>query len=175
MAALAVLLTTPLAACSGNDASSPPESFESTVAAPQGPSPSAPAQLNLKPGTAVTVPVDDGMVRVTVKSLKTRTKACSADWDPPENGVFVIAYVLLEVVEGEFSFSGGEFQWLADDGETTDLAGFTGCTTSPFHGVNGLPAGQKRAGQIVYDVKSSAGSLGFSPDLSGVAVASWRP
>jgi cell division septation protein DedD len=144
-----------------------PEIFESTVPAPA-------AQLNLKPGTAATVPTDDGTVRVTVRSLKAQKKACGADYDPPENGVFVIADVLIEVIDGEFSFSGGEFQWLAEDGTVADTTTFTGCTPSPLQGVNGLPAGQKRAGQIVFDVKSKAGSLGFGPDLNAVAVASWR-
>ncbi|GAA0529054.1 hypothetical protein GCM10010172_07110 [Paractinoplanes ferrugineus] len=175
--AFAVLLVGAVTACGSSDPK--PAAPAAPVPASQAPSaavsPSASAQLGLKPGTAATVPVQDGTVRVTVRSLKTRKTACGADWDPPANGVFVIADVLVEVTSGEFSFSGGEFQWLADDGTTADLAGFTGCTTSPLQGANGLPAGQKRAGQLVFDVKSTAGTLGFSPDLSGVPAASWRP
>jgi hypothetical protein len=178
MAAVAVLLVTTVAACNDGDTAAQPEGtgaqpeiFESTVPV----FPSAPAQLNLKPGTAATVPVDDGTVRVTVRSLKSRTKGCGEVPTPPEQGRFVVAEILIEVVDGEFSFGGGEFQWFADDGTVADLAAFTGCTTSPLQGANGLPAGQKRAGQMVFDVKPAGGVLGFSPDLSGVPIASWRP
>lgn len=137
-------------------------------------SPSTSAQLDLKPGAAATVPVDDGTVRVTVRSLRSRTTKCGADWDAPENGVYVIADILIEVTEGAFNFSGGEFQWVADDGTTADPVALTGCAKNPLQGFNGLRAGQKRAGQIVFDVASAKGSVGFSPDLSSVPVASWR-
>ncbi|XVU21444.1 hypothetical protein ACQPZJ_29740 [Actinoplanes sp. CA-054009] len=61
------------------------------------------------------------------------------------------------------------------DGTTANAisGAFSGCEKSSLDSDNNLRAGQKRAGQVVFDVSSAKGSVEFAPDVFASAVASW--
>ncbi|MBM2622746.1 hypothetical protein JIG36_45325 [Actinoplanes sp. LDG1-06] len=83
----------------------------------------------------------------------------------------------IAVTEGSASMNPLHFEWVGDNGITADsISGaFSGCAKNNLSSANGVRAGQKRAGQIVFDVPSAKGAVEFSPDAFGSAEASWRP
>jgi hypothetical protein len=127
--------------------------------------------------TATKVAVKDGGVKqnVTVKSFKTFEAACNQFFPPPDNGLFIVVDVQVEAVEGTVPVNALNFSWVAADGNTSDSldGAFSGCDKNHLDAAD-VRAGQKRAGQVVFDVSSAKGAVEFKAGLFAKAAASWK-
>ncbi len=135
-----------------------------------------PAEFNLKPGTTVTITGDEGTQQVTIKSVKPFKKGCGEFNTDPEKGVYIVADVQVAVTKGKASVNSLFFKWVGADGTTSDsLSGlFSGCEKTSLDSVNDLRAGQKRVGQMTFDVTSAKGAIEFAPSAFSDAMASWK-
>lgn len=134
--------------------------------------------FKLKAGTTVEVDTGVGKHEVTVRSFKTYKRPCGDGFGDPERGMFLVADILVTVKEGTADVNPLFFEWVGDDGTTSDglSAIFSGCGEPNLDSANNLPAGTKRAGKIVIDVANTKGNLEYGGSLfNGKATASWRP
>lgn len=85
--------------------------------------------FDLKLGAEATVETGDGTQTIVVKSVRSFKKGCSGFAPQPDNGMYVVADVVIEATEGEVSVNALNFTWVATDGTTSDsLDGlFSGC------------------------------------------------
>jgi hypothetical protein len=92
----------------------------------------------------------------------------------PERGMFLVVDVLVEATKGTVPVNSLNFEWVGEDGTTSNTidGAFSGCDKSRLAATD-LRAGQKRAGQIVFDVSSTKGAVEFAPDILSSAAASW--
>ncbi|MFF4876682.1 hypothetical protein [Micromonospora sp. NPDC000668] len=129
---------------------------------------------NMSAGETLVIDGDDGTVEVTVTKFSTATKPCASYGLKPDNGMYVIADVTVTVTKGTGSANPLYFQWVAADGtETNAIAGiFSGCGKSMSAG-NGLAAGTKRTGTVVFDVSGTNGVLEYQHEFE--TAGSWRP
>jgi hypothetical protein len=143
--------------------------------------PDAPADtetFDMKVGSTLVVKSDDGDRHdVTVRSFTTFKKGCSSFSPEPDNGMYLVVDVLVNVVTGTASVNPLHFTWVGEDG-TTDTGiggGFSGCAKNRLDSQNDLRAGQKRAGQIVFDVASTKGAVEYSSGaFTGKTMGSWK-
>lgn len=145
--------------------------------APAGKSePKKDAKFGLKLGTTASLSDDGSAQTVTVKSVKSFSKACNSFFPEPDNGLYVVVDVTVAVTKGEVSINPLSFEWVGEDGTTANaLSGaFSGCEKNSLDSATDVRAGQKRAGQITFDVASAKGSIEFTPDIFGSAGASWK-
>lgn len=140
------------------------------------PSAQAVEQFDLKPGTVATLDAVTGTEKVTVKSVKAYKKACRDYAPEPKKGMFAVVDVQVEATDGFVSVNPLYFTWVAPDGTTSDSfsGALSGCAKSDLSSTNSLRAGQKRAGQIVYDVTSTKGSVELVGGLLDETGASWK-
>jgi hypothetical protein len=132
-------------------------------------------RFGLKLGTTVKFTTADGAQSVTVKSVKAFKGGCDG-LSEPKQGMYVVVDVTVAVTKGTASINALNFEWVGDDGTTANaLSGlFSGCEKNSLDTATDARAGQKRSGQIVYDVPSAKGSIEFAQDAFGSAEASWK-
>jgi hypothetical protein len=165
----------PVAAAPRTGAAEPKAPRAKITKAPAGQAEDA-DQFDLKLGATAKFSDRDGAQSVTVKSVKSFKDGCSRFAPEPDNGLYVVVDVVVSVTEGSASINPLYFEWVGNDGTTANAisGAFSGCDKNNLTSANGVRAGRKRAGQIVYDVPSAKGSIEFSPDAFGSAEASWK-
>jgi hypothetical protein len=137
-----------------------------------------PANFSLKPGTIMTITGDDGNVQeAAIVSFKVRKSSCNSFGGEPKNGSFLVADVRVTQKKGTGAVNPLFFTWVGEDGTTSSAidGAFSGCATNTLDSTNALRAGTKRAGQMVFDVSSSGGTVEYAPGgLGSEAVGSWK-
>ncbi|TDB93217.1 DUF4352 domain-containing protein, partial [Micromonospora fluostatini] len=125
-------------------------------------------------GDTLVLTDDDGVLEITVTKFSSTDKACRSFSGPPSKGLYLIAEVEAEVTKGTSSINPIYFEWVAEDGTTTNgLAGIiAGCGDSLASG-NNLPAGTKRSGVVVFNVADDDGVLEYNHRFR--SAGSWRP
>jgi hypothetical protein len=132
-------------------------------------------QFDLTLGTKVVVREGSTTQNVTVKSFKTHKAACNQFFPGPDNGMFIVVDVQVEAVKGSVPVNALNFTWVAEDGNTSNSldGAFSGCDKNHLDAAD-VRAGQKRAGQIVFDVASAKGAVEFKAGLFAETAASWK-
>ena len=126
-----------------------------------------------------TITADDGngnIIEATLRSVRAVKKTCSSIDNGPENGLYVIVNVLVVQKKGKGSVNPLDFTFVADDGTSNNelTGGFSGCEKPSLDAAD-LRAGQKRAGEMAFDVNSKKGSLEWAPGGIGAdTVGSWK-
>ena len=130
--------------------------------------------FNMEPGDTLVIDDEDGTIQLTVDNFRTSAKACKAYLPGPDEGMYVIADVTAEVTKGTGSFNPFFFRWVGADGtEASGMGGaLSGCGKLLPSG-NDLPAGSKRAGQLVFDVKDKNGIVEYQHQFK--TAGSWKP
>ncbi|MEV0002557.1 hypothetical protein AB0H28_09750 [Micromonospora sp. NPDC050980] len=130
--------------------------------------------FNMPAGDKLIVNDDDGTVEITVGNFRTKDAACREFMPGPKNGMFLIADVTAEVTKGTGSINPFFFTWKGADGtEESGIGGaFSGCGKLMTSG-NNLPAGSKRSGQLIFDVKDRNGVVEYEHHLR--TAGSWKP
>ena len=126
-------------------------------------------------GHALTITGDGGLAAsVTVVSVKTATAGTGPLAEAPQNGVYVIADVLIEVTGGTYDFNPLYFHFQASDGTTYDGFDGNGMTAGfePMLGSGTLAAGQRTRGVVVFDVPAPHGEIVLSEPL-GAQLGGW--
>ena len=127
-------------------------------------------------GHALTITGDGGglAASVTVVSVKTATAGTGPLAEAPQNGVYVIADVLIEVTGGTYDFNPLYFHFQASDGTTYDGFDGNGMTAGfePMLGSGTLAAGQRTRGVVVFDVPAPHGEIVLSEPL-GAQLGGW--
>ncbi len=116
----------------------------------------------------------DGTIEITVGNFRTRNAACNEIMPGPKKGMFMIADVTAEITKGTGSINPFYFSWVAEDGtEENGIGGaFSGCGKLMTSG-NNLPAGSKRSGQLIFDVKDQNGVVEYKHRFR--TAGSWKP
>lgn len=142
-------------------------------AAANTPSPPSRETFDLPLGQTIIIESDDGTVEVTAKTAANRKTGCSKYGTKPESGNYVVIDVLVEIKAGTGSINPLFFTYVSTSGETQNpLSGaFAGCKN--LDSGNDMPAGTKRAGQLVFDVAAGPASLEYTVGL-GRPVGSWK-
>jgi hypothetical protein len=112
-----------------------------------------------------------------VKNIKTHKGTCSGGFSKPDKGMYLIADVVIEGKKGETSVNSLNFTFVGDDGATANTASglFSGCEKNNLDATNELRPGQKRAGQIVFDVAQAKGAIEYGAGAFGSDTAgSWE-
>lgn len=133
-----------------------------------------PETENMKVGDTLVITSTDGdELRVTVRKVTSRTTGCREYSNEPDNGTYVVVEVTAEVVKGTASINPLYLNFVDAAGvEENSIGGiFSGCGEPLRSGVD-LPAGTKREGTIVFDVKAAKGKIVYS-ELGGSARGSW--
>ncbi|WP_242623979.1 DUF4352 domain-containing protein [Micromonospora kangleipakensis] len=130
--------------------------------------------FNMEPGDTLVIDDEDGTIQLTVDNFRTSAKACKTYMPGPEEGMYVIADVTAEVTKGTGSFNPFFFRWVGADGtEASGMGGaLSGCGKLLPSG-NDLPAGSKRTGQLIFDVKDKNGTVEYEHRLK--TAGSWKP
>ncbi|SCL27013.1 protein of unknown function [Micromonospora nigra] len=145
---------------------------------PRGGEPSRPATqgetFGMKPGDTLIIEDDKGTIEITVTSFRTVKEGCLSFSPKPKKGLYLIAEVTATITTGTSSINPFFFEWVADDGTTTNgLAGiFAGCGDPLSSGTN-LRAGSKRAGTLAFDVTDDKGTLEYRHNFK--TEGSWQP
>ncbi|MEU8072536.1 hypothetical protein AB0B20_22545 [Micromonospora sp. NPDC049151] len=160
----------------GQPTASPPTGGTPTDAPTGTPQPGTTGGVasNMPAGARLTVNDAEGSIAITVGNFRTRDAACSEVMPGPKNGMFLIADVTAEITKGTGSINPFYFTWVAADGtEENGVAGaFSGCGKLMPAGVN-LPAGSKRSGQLIFDVKDRDGVVEYKHRFR--TAGSWKP
>ncbi|MGI5525362.1 hypothetical protein ACQEUX_31090 [Micromonospora sp. CA-259024] len=129
---------------------------------------------NMSPGDTLVIDGDSGTVEITVTKFSSATKPCRSTGLKPDEGMYVIADVTVAVTKGKAAANPLFFQWVAADGtETNAIAGaFSGCG-KPMPSDNGLTAGSRRTGSVVFDVHDTKGVLVYQHGFE--TAGSWKP
>jgi hypothetical protein len=133
-------------------------------------------KFNLKPGTTLTWTDGDEVQNATLVSAKSRKGACNTFGGKPKNGLYLIVEVRVEQKKGVGSVNPLYFEFVGADGTTSSSidGAFSGCAKNSLDSTNSLRAGTKRAGQLVFDVKSAKGTVELTPGLISDTVGSWK-
>jgi hypothetical protein len=147
--------------------------------APAKPKPAEPVddedgQFDLKVGTALTVTDGGSVQEITLVSFKFR-KSCGG-LSAPKSGGYLVVNIKAVQKSGTGSINPLYFDFVGTDGTTADtLSGmFSGCEKNNLDSTNSLRAGQKRSGQIVFDVASAKGAVELTPGLFSDTAGSWK-
>lgn len=132
--------------------------------------------FDMPAGSTLIVESAEGTIEITVKSFETRETACDEYGLPPDNGMYLIADVTVEVTEGTGSINPFDFTWVADDGTTADdFSGvFAGCGQD-LDSAYDMRTGSVRSGTLVFDVVDAEDALEYESGWFGGADGSWRP
>ena len=130
--------------------------------------------FNMPAGDKLIVNDTDGTIEITVGNFRTRNSACNEIMPGPKKGMFLIADVTAEITKGTGSINPFYFSWVAEDGtEENGIGGaFSGCGKLMTSG-NNLPAGSKRSGQLIFDVKDQNGVVEYKHRFR--TAGSWKP
>jgi hypothetical protein len=138
-------------------------------------SPSSAAATNASIGQAIHVADSSGLsADVTVEKVTYATTGQGAIAQPPANGVYAVADVLIKVAGGDYSFNPLYFKYQTSDGTTSDSFSGNGLTAGfdPTLSSGTLHAGQQTRGNVVFDVKSKGGVMQVTDPLGSV-VGQW--
>ncbi|MFE9688964.1 hypothetical protein [Micromonospora sp. NPDC005806] len=129
--------------------------------------------FNMKPGDTLIIN-DDGTTEITLSNFRSRKDSCDQFMPGPKKGMFLIADVTAEVTKGTGTVNPFYFRWKGADGsEESGISGaFSGCGKLLNAG-NDLPAGTKRTGQLVLDVKDKNGVVEYQHNFR--PAGSWKP
>lgn len=136
--------------------------------------PSATAQ-NVALGAAVHVTDSSGgSAFVTVESVKFATAGSGPIAQPPKNGTFAIADVLIQDDAGAYNFNPLYVKYQEPDGTTSDAFSGNAITAGfdPTLSAGTLSPGQKTRGNVVFDVKVKGGLIQVTDPLGSV-VGQW--
>lgn len=128
----------------------------------------APAATTASVGQALTLTGDGGLqAAVTVVSVKSASAGTGALAQPPQNGVYVVADVLIEVQAGSYAFNPLYFHFQSPDGTTYSAFDGNGMTAGfqPMLDSGTLAAGQRTRGVVVFDVPAPHGQITLSDPL----------
>ncbi|MFG3679070.1 hypothetical protein ACGF5H_03055 [Micromonospora chalcea] len=130
--------------------------------------------FNMPAGDKLIINDADGTIEITVGNFRTRNAACNEIMPGPKKGMFMIADVTAEITKGTGSINPFYFSWVAEDGtEENGIGGaFSGCGKLMTSG-NNLPAGSKRSGQLIFDVKDQNGVVEYKHRFR--TAGSWKP
>ncbi|MBM0229993.1 MULTISPECIES: DUF4352 domain-containing protein [Micromonospora] len=130
--------------------------------------------FNMEPGDTLVIEDEDGTIQLTVDNFRTSAKACKTYMPGPDEGMYLIADVTAQVTKGTGSFNPFFFRWVGADGtEASGMGGaLSGCGKLLPAG-NDLPAGSKRTGQLIFDVKDKNGAVEYQHRLK--TAGSWKP
>jgi hypothetical protein len=170
--ATVTLVTVGASTCTGQSGS--PGTSNPSGAAGNGASSSA-AASNAALGQAIHVTGDSGLsADVTVEKVTYATSGQGPIAQPPANGVYAVADVLITVAGGDYSFNPFYFKYQTSDGTTTDAFSGNSLTAGfdPALSSGTLHAGQQTRGNIVFDVKSKGGVMQVTDPLFSV-VGQW--
>jgi hypothetical protein len=141
-----------------------------TAPAPAKAEPSKVSTRNAPLGAILSVGLPQGTVEVLVSAVSKPSIGC----DGKEHAKFtwVVIDVTVTVTKGTGSINPLFFKFIDSSGnKAEDFAGmFAGCR--PLDSGNNMPAGTKRAGQLVYDLKVTTGTLEYGNGM-GDAYGSW--
>lgn len=173
------VISATLLACGLGESSSSSEEPGSAPAA-NAPADKDAAVQNMPLGRKLVVKEADGdtlaiTVSASKKWPKPLKKACQSLMPKPTNGLFLVYDVTFEVTKGDKSINPLDLTYVAPDGTTDDgvSGAFSGCGKGIEAGID-FPAGTKRSGQIVFDVKAAKGRIEFREGLDGGAAGSWK-
>lgn len=136
-----------------------------------------PAASDAAVGQAVAITGREGLAAtVTVVTLTTFKAGPGAIAQPPKNGSFAVAYVLISATGGTYNFNPLYIKYQAEDGTTygaldgnSAMAGF-----EPGLSAGTLTAGQKTRGKVAFDVPAGGHGLIQMTDPLGGVVAQWK-
>ncbi len=134
-----------------------------------------PSTFDLKPGTTITLTSDDSVQEWTLTSWKWHKGGCGGLSDA-EKGGYLVATVRVVQKSGVGSSNALFFEHVSEDGVATNSlsAMFSGCEKDNLQSTNSLRAGQKRSGQVAFDVKSPKGTVELQPGLAEDTAGSWK-
>ncbi|WP_089156534.1 hypothetical protein [Micromonospora sp. NBS 11-29] len=130
--------------------------------------------FNMPAGDKLIINDDEGTIEITVGNFQTKKTACREFMPDPKNGMYLVADVTAEITKGTGSINPFYFSWKGTDGtRESGIAGaFSGCGKLMTSG-NNLPAGSKRSGQLIFDVKDTNGVVEYQHRLR--TAGSWKP
>ncbi len=132
-------------------------------------------QFGLAVGKPLILQDGNSKQEITVKSFKFY-KSCDGIGDPKLGGYLVVDVQVVQKA-GVGSANSLSFEYVSDSGGTANsMSGlFSGCDDgAELSATNSLRAGQKRAGKVVFDVKSAAGEIEYTPDWLSKTAGSWK-
>ncbi|MEH0841716.1 hypothetical protein V6U81_04880 [Micromonospora sp. CPCC 205711] len=131
--------------------------------------------FNMEPGATLVLEDDEGTIEITVRRFTTSTKGCRSFAPAPDKGLYLIADVTATVTKGKASINPFYFRWIAEDGTTVSGLGglLSGCGGDPLSSGNGIPAGSKRSGAVVFDVADRNGVVEYQHNFE--SAGSWKP
>ncbi|MEV4479451.1 hypothetical protein [Micromonospora coxensis] len=144
-------------------------------AKPSASSPDNGETFNLKAGDTLVIEDDEGTLEITIRKFSTSTKGCRSFAPAPSKGMYLIADVTATVTKGKASINPFYFQWVAEDGTTSNglAAALSGCGGDMLDSGSGIRAGSKRSGAVVFDVKDKNGVVEYEHRFE--AAGSWKP
>ncbi|WDZ86713.1 DUF4352 domain-containing protein [Micromonospora cathayae] len=130
--------------------------------------------FDMKVGDTLVITDSDGTLEVTINRFTTSNKGCRSFAPDPDEGMYLIADVTARVTKGTASINPFYFEWVADDGTTTNglIGALSGCGNPLDSGVN-LRTGSKRSGTVVFDVADKKGVVEYQHNFE--AAGSWKP
>jgi hypothetical protein len=131
-------------------------------------------QFDLKVGSVLTLTSGDDVQEWTLTSFKFR-QSCGG-LSQAKHGGYLIIDVRVVQKSGTGSVNPLFLDFVATDGTTEDsMSGmFSGCEQNDPDSTNGLRAGQKRVGQVTFDVVSPSGAIELTPGLGEDTAGSWK-
>jgi hypothetical protein len=137
------------------------------------PKPKKVSKFDMKVGTTLTRTDGDDVQEFTLTSFQYRESCGGA---MPENGGYLVVEIKTVQRAGTGSINPLYFDFVSDEGasENSFSGMFSGCDPNDLDSTNSLRAGQKRSGQVVFDVASPEGSIELTPGLGADTIGSWR-
>jgi hypothetical protein len=128
--------------------------------------------VDMPVGTSVDVTSGGDAYTIAITSATWRDDNCEEnEFLPQPEGKLLVLDVTWEVTKGTASINPFFFEYVDSDGVTGDYSIFDGCDPALDAG-NDLPAGSKRTGKVVFEVKGkTTGTVSYG-DFTG-AKASW--
>lgn len=130
---------------------------------------------NASIGQAIHITDSSGLsADVTLEGVTYATAGTGAIAQPPQNGQYAVADVLVQDNAGQYPFNPLYFKYQTSDGTTYDSFSGNSVTAGfdPTLSSGTLNAGQKTRGNIVFDVKSKGGLIQVTDPL-GQVVGQW--
>ncbi|WBB77582.1 DUF4352 domain-containing protein [Micromonospora sp. WMMD882] len=130
--------------------------------------------FGMKAGDTLVITDNEGTLEVTINKFTTSNKGCRSFAPDPDEGMYLIADVTARVTKGTASVNPFYFEWVADDGTTTNglIGALSGCGSPLDSGVS-LRTGSKRSGTVVFDVADKKGVVEYQHNFE--AAGSWKP
>lgn len=120
---------------------------------------------------------DDGTkATVTVLTVTPHPKGTGPLAQPPANGTYLVADILISVTAG--TYNSNPLYWRWQDADATTVSFLDGNASTAGYGpqlsTGDLHAGQKTRGKVTFDAKAKAGGLIQLTDALGDVLAQWK-